>query len=78
MSLMSRDSDLLEYLSNTTEDVSEPEPPPVPSTTPARWTFQDTILRMVMDIFTGARWTTREEYRKAAARRDLKWRKTRG
>jgi hypothetical protein len=33
---------------------------------------------MVMDIFPGARWTTREEYKRAAALRDRKGRKIRG
>ena len=72
------DSDLLEYLSSAPEDVGRRAPMPEPAAEPRRQTFQSEILRMVMDIFTGARWTTREEYRKDAARRDLRWRKTRG
>jgi hypothetical protein len=36
------------------------------------------ILRLVMEIFPGARWTTREEYRRAAAQRDRQGRSRRG
>jgi hypothetical protein len=35
------------------------------------------VLHMVMEIFPGARWTTREEYKRAIAYRDRKGRRTR-
>jgi hypothetical protein len=35
------------------------------------------VMQMVMDIFPGARWTTRAEYQEAAARRDRKGRRRR-
>jgi hypothetical protein len=40
--------------------------------------FASDILHMVMSVFTGARWTTREEYKRASALRDRKGRKRRG
>jgi hypothetical protein len=36
------------------------------------------MVRMVMDVFPGASWTTREEYKRASEVRDRQWRKTRG
>jgi hypothetical protein len=36
------------------------------------------VLQMVMDIFPGARWTTKAEYQQAATRRDRKGRRRRG
>jgi hypothetical protein len=36
------------------------------------------VMQMVMDIFPGARWTTRAEYQQAATRRDRKGRRRRG
>jgi hypothetical protein len=40
--------------------------------------FASDMLHMVMSVFTGARWTTREEYKRASAIRDRKGRKKRG
>jgi hypothetical protein len=36
------------------------------------------MMQMVMDIFPGARWTTRAEYQQAATRRDRQGRRRRG
>jgi hypothetical protein len=35
------------------------------------------LLKMVMEVFPGARWTTKEEYRRLAENRDRKGRKKR-
>jgi len=35
------------------------------------------VLRMVMEVFPGARWTTREEYQRRAHHRDRRGRKKR-
>jgi hypothetical protein len=67
------------------DDMSEPQlltpgtpEPPTRSVIFARDTHAREVLQMVMSIFTGARWTTREAYTRAAAQRDRKGRKTRG
>ena len=64
---------------------SEPEPlTPVTPEKPQRSAqterdkFKSDILRMVMEVFPGARWTTREEYKRAAAMRDRKGKKRYG
>jgi hypothetical protein len=58
-----------------------PEPPQRAAET-ERAKFASDILHLVMSVFTGARWTTREEYKRASALRDrrdrYKGRKTRG
>jgi hypothetical protein len=36
------------------------------------------VLRLVMEIFPGARWTTKDQYRRAAATQDRKGRRRRG
>jgi hypothetical protein len=61
-------------------DLAEDAPPAKPkrSAQTERDQFISDILKMVMEIFPGARWTTREEYMRAAAQRDRKWRKKRG
>jgi hypothetical protein len=40
--------------------------------------FKSDVLKIVMDVFEGARWTTREEYRRLAENRDRRGRKKRG
>jgi hypothetical protein len=35
------------------------------------------VLKMVMDVFPGAKWTTKEEYRRLAQNRDRRGRKKR-
>jgi hypothetical protein len=39
--------------------------------------FVSDVLRMVLEIFPGARWTTRAEYTRASAQRDRQGRKRR-
>ena len=67
----------------------EPEarPKPPPPETPAhqqaleeikREKHRSDMLRMVMDVFPGAKWVTKEEYRRRAAQRDRKARRRRG
>jgi hypothetical protein len=67
------------------DDRSEPKPAvpgapaqPKRSETFERDKYESDILRMVMEVFPGARWTTREEYKRAIAHRDRKGRRTRG
>jgi hypothetical protein len=52
--------------------------PPTRSATFERDTHRSDVLRLVMEIFPGARWTTRDAYRRAAATRDRKGRRRRG
>jgi hypothetical protein len=67
-----RDSGLAEYLDHD----PFPEPPRQRSATCERDQFQSDVVRMVMEIFPGARWTTKDEYRRRAQRRDRKvWKK---
>jgi hypothetical protein len=54
-----------------------PEPPTRTAGT-ARAQFASDMLHLVLSVFTGARWTTRDEYTRAAAQRDRKGRKRRG
>jgi hypothetical protein len=54
-----------------------PDQPPRSAQT-ERDQLNSAIVQMVMDVFPGARWTTREAYKRAAALRDRKGRKTRG
>ena len=49
-----------------------------PSTKAERDAHVREVMQMVMDIFPGARWTTRAEYQQAATRRDRQGRKRRG
>jgi hypothetical protein len=71
-----RDSDLAEYLDH---DPFPGEPvQPQRSAATERDKFTSDVLRMVMDIFTGARWTTRQEYKRASANRDRQGRRKRG
>jgi hypothetical protein len=44
----------------------------------ARDTHRREVLRLVLEIFPGARWTTRDAYRRAAAIRDRQGRRRRG
>lgn len=39
--------------------------------------YKSDVLKMVMDVFPGARWTTKEEYQRLAQNRDRKGRKKR-
>jgi hypothetical protein len=59
-----------------------PPAPPRRSAETERAKFASDMLHMVMSVFTGARWTTREAYKRASAQRDRrdrhKGRKTRG
>jgi hypothetical protein len=89
-----RDSDLAEYLAHDPVPEEAPKPersyppeagrappghqPGVRSATCERDQFVSDVVRMVMEIFPGARWTTRDEYRRAAANRDRKGRRRRG
>jgi hypothetical protein len=70
-------NDLADYLDHD-PFLEHQEPPPTRAAETARAKFKSDILRMVMEIFPGARWTTRDEYRRAAATRDRKWRRKRG
>jgi hypothetical protein len=71
-----RDSDLADYLEHD-PFMDEPAPPSRSAAT-ARDKFESDILRMVMEVFPGARWTTRDEYKRASANRDRKERRRRG
>ena len=55
------------------DDVPKPQP-----TRAERDTQRREVLRLVLEIFPGARWTTREAYRRAAATRDHQGRRRRG
>jgi hypothetical protein len=70
------DNDLAEYLAD--DPVPEEAPQPKRSTETERDQFVSDVVRMVMEIFPGARWTTREEYTRASATRDRKGRRRRG
>ena len=63
-------------LADDVDDVHTPKP--TRSAETERDKHRSDVLQMVMEIFPGARWTTREAYRRAAATRDGKWRRTRG
>jgi hypothetical protein len=39
--------------------------------------YKSDVLHMVMEVFPGARWTTKEEYRRLAENRDRRGRKKR-
>jgi hypothetical protein len=52
--------------------------PPTRSAATERDRHRSDVLRLVMEIFPGARWTTREAYRRAAASRDRQGRRRRG
>jgi hypothetical protein len=67
--------DLAEYLEH---DPFLEEPKPQRAAETERAKFASDILHMVMSVFTGACWTTREEYKRASALRDRKGRKKRG
>jgi hypothetical protein len=71
-------SDLAEYLDQDPFLDDVPKPQPTRSAETERDTHASDVLRMVMEIFPGARWTTRDEYRRAAATRDRKGRRRRG
>ena len=68
-------SDLAEYLD---QDSCPDDPQPTRSAETERDRHVREVLQMVMDIFPGARWTTRAEYQRAATHRDRKGRKRRG
>jgi hypothetical protein len=72
------DSDLADYLDHDPfmDDVPTPQPTRAAATERDKHTSE--VLRLVMEIFPGARWTTRDEYRRAAATRDRKGRRRRG
>jgi hypothetical protein len=70
-------NDLADYLDHDPFP-EHPEPQPTRSAETERAKFKSDILHMVMEIFPGARWTTRDAYRRAAAYRDRKWRRRRG
>jgi hypothetical protein len=70
-----RDSDLAEYLD---QDPCLDDPQPTRAAETERDRHVREVMQMVMDIFPGARWTTRAEYRRASTRRDRKGRKRRG
>jgi hypothetical protein len=69
-------SDLAEYLDQD-PCLEDPEPQPTRLTEIERDRHAREVLQMVMDIFPGARWTTRAEYQRAATRRDRKGRRKR-
>jgi hypothetical protein len=71
------DSDLADYLDHDPFP-EHPEPQPTRAAETERDRHRSDVLRLVMEIFPGARWTTREAYRRAAATRDRKWRRRRG
>jgi hypothetical protein len=56
----------------------EPQPQPTRFTKAERDAHVREVLQMVMDIFPGARWTTKAEYQQAATRRDRQGRRRRG
>jgi hypothetical protein len=71
-----RDSDLADYFDH---DLFMDEPaPPKRSAATERDKHKSDILRLVMEVFPGARWTTRDEYQRASAQRDRKERRRRG
>jgi hypothetical protein len=71
-----RDSDLAEYLDH--DLCPEPSEPRQRSAIFERDQFVSDVVRMVMEIFPGARWTTRAEYTRAIAQRDRQGRRRRG
>jgi hypothetical protein len=71
-------NDLADYLDHDPFLEEATKPQPTPSAETERDTHEREVLRLVMEIFPGARWTTRDEYRRAVARRDRKWRRRRG
>jgi hypothetical protein len=88
-----RDSDLAEYLAHdpVPEEVLRTvlrtaiRPPLAGDISPhavgavsERDQFVSDVVRMVMEMFPGARWTTREAYKRAAALRDRQGRRRRG
>jgi hypothetical protein len=64
-------SDLADYLDHD-PFLEHPEPQPTRAAETERDRHHSEVLRLVMEIFPGARWTTRDEYRRAVARRDRK------
>jgi hypothetical protein len=70
-------NDLADYLDHD-PFLEHPEPQPTRAAETERDQHTSDVLRLVMEIFPGARWTTREAYRRAAATRDRKWRRRRG
>jgi hypothetical protein len=75
---MMNSNDLADYLDHDIclDDVQKPQPTRAAATERDR--HQREVLRLVMEIFPGARWTTRDEYRRAAATRDRQGRRRRG
>jgi hypothetical protein len=84
-----RDSDLADYLDHD-PFLGEPVQPKLPSSVELdrapqlkrlaeteRDQFVSDVLRIIMDIFPGARWTIRQEYTRASANRDRKGRRKR-
>jgi hypothetical protein len=60
------------------EGAQDPDPWTEDAPETERDQFISDMLRLVMEIFPGARRTTRDAYTRAAACRDQKGRKTRG
>jgi hypothetical protein len=69
--------DLAEYLDHD-HFLEYSEPPPTRAAATERDRHRREVLRLVLEIFPGARWTTRDAYRRAAATRDRKGRRRRG
>jgi hypothetical protein len=72
------DSDLAEYLDHDPFPGEPVQPKPKHSTETERDQFVSDVVRMVMEMFPGARWTTREAYTRASAQRDRQGRRRRG
>jgi hypothetical protein len=82
------DSDLAEYLAHDPVPEEAPKlpssveldraPQPKRSAETERDQFVSDVVRMVMEMFPGARWTTREAYTRASAQRDRQGRRRRG
>jgi hypothetical protein len=75
---MMNSNDLADYVDHDIflDDVQKPQP--TRATETERDKHRSDVLRLVMEIFPGARWTTREAYRRAAATRDRQGRRRRG
>jgi hypothetical protein len=68
-------SDLAEYLDHDPFLDEAPQSKPMRSAQTARDQHASDVLRLVMEVFPGARWITRDEYRRRADQRDRQGRR---
>jgi hypothetical protein len=70
-------SDLAEYLDHNPFLDQAPPSKPTRAAETMRDQHASDVLRLVLEVFPGARWTTREEYRRRADQRDRQGRRNR-